>query len=220
MRKVLLALLVGALALMTVIAWFFFDHLVIVWATVLSVIVKGTIFSWLGALLYRWIWTGLPRLVLGFLYRIGAPHWLQRRVRRAIALSKLVMLNTMDAVVQSVQKRVGVKTAFVLALTATAVIGVLAFVFMGAYVVWLVGPSRIFASLEWILIPIGRWLQNFLFRLLANTGLLRLWGWLISLIPETYRRNTRAFWWGVIRKRRRFLDKTKKLRKLPVRKET
>ncbi len=221
MKKVITALLVAGL-IASLGLWIFFDHIVLLWTSVLSVLVKGmisalvkgTVFMWIVSLLQRWLWTGLPRLVLGFLLRIGVPHSIQRKVRRAITISKLWMLSTMDAVRSRLQRMIGPRTAVLIALAVTVLIGILAFVFMGAYVVWLVGPSRIFAMLEWLLSPFFRWLQNFIFRLLANTGLVRVWNWAVTLIPEPSRKATRSFWWGVIRRRRRFLLRTRRLRQI------
>lgn len=218
MRIVTILLMGGAM--LTLGAWIFFDHLVFIWATVVSVIVKGTLFMWLFALLQRWFWTGLPRLILSFLYRIGVPSEIQRKVRRGITLSKLWMIRTKNLVVGRAQTRFGKRTALLLAIAATITIGVLAFVFMGAYVVWIVGPTRIFTALEWLLAPSIRFVQNFLFRILANTGLIRLWEWLIGLIPEAVRKPVRTFLFGLIRWRRHALDKIEERMKSRVKRNS
>lgn len=205
MRIVTILLMGGAM--LTLGAWIFFEHLVFVWATVVSVIVKGTLFVWIFSLLQRWFWTGLPRLVLSVLFRIGIPAEIQRKVRRGITLSKLWMIRTKNLVVGRAQTMFGKRTALLLAILATITIGVLAFVFMGAYVVWIVGPTRIFTALEWLLAPGIRWVQNFLFRILANTGLIRLWVWLVGLVPGWIKNPVRGVLFDLIRWRRHVFDK-------------
>lgn len=204
--RIITVLIIGGLALSAG-AWLLFDQLIFFWATFLGSLLKGSILVWVSSMIRRWFLVELPKLVLFFLIRIGAPARIQRKVRRAVALSRLWMGNVKLFVISKTKTLLGGDSSFVVALVATLAIGVVAFALTGTYLVWLIGPARFVEPLLWLSRPLMRWVQNFLFKLVANTGLIRLGKWLMHLIPIAFRIRVKYFWANAIRTRKRLVRK-------------
>ena len=192
--RIFVILLLGAVAVSAGF-WLFFDSVVLIWGTVIASLAKGVIWVWIFALLKRWIWIELPKLVIKLLARVYVPSRIQRKVRRVITLSKLRIGSMWEVIVNKAQALVGIRTAYALAILATISISVLLFVFAGVYVIWIVGPARLFA-------PGLQWLQNFLFILLVNTGVIRFFKWVKELIPKKWRSIAHSFLRGRVRRRK------------------
>ena len=199
--RIFVILILGAVAVSAGF-WLFFDSVVLIWGTVIASLAKGVIWVWIFALLKRWIWIELPKLVIKLLARVYVPSRIQRKVRRVITLSKLRIGSMWEVIVNKAQALVGIRTAYALAILATISISVLLFVFAGVYVIWIVGPARLFAPLNWLFAPGLQWLQNFLFKLLVNTGVIRFFKWVKELIPKKWRSIAHSFLRGRVRRRK------------------